>query len=96
MNALAWNARGFGNLLSFMITQDLIRRKLPNLAFLIETRLHVGECEELRVNLGFNSAFKVPSKGKGVVPMVLWNNDLKVSIRSFNVGHVNMMVDTEH
>lgn len=46
--------------------------------------------------MGFDYVFKVPRKGKGGGIMVLWSNDLKVFLRSFNVEHDNMMVDIQY
>lgn len=58
----------------------------------METKLQASEYELLRVRLDFDDGFMVSRRGREGFHMVLWKNELNVSIRSFNIWHIDMVV----
>ena len=55
---------GLGNHRAVEILAELVRRKVPIILFLMETKLNVREMEPIKTELGFQSMLVVSSEGR--------------------------------
>lgn len=87
MRALVWNCRGLGAPRSVRACQKLIRMKHPDLVFLMETKLNMGETERLKHKLGLKNAIWVSCKGEGCKKAgglgVLWEEEVETDLISY-------------
>lgn len=54
MSTLNWNFRGLGNPRAVRMLANLIHLKVPQIVFLIETKLTTSEMDKLRSKLGYH------------------------------------------
>ncbi|KAM6558713.1 hypothetical protein CsatA_027952 [Cannabis sativa] len=84
MKILSWNARGLGNPSAFRHLRLLVKEQSPHVLFLMETKLGPNVITRFRNALNFNNGLEVPRVGLGVGLMLLWKNDVDVSILTYN------------
>lgn len=58
----------------------------------METRLPVGKILALKHSLGFAGGFEVPRQGLGGGLMLFWSADVVVSVLSFSISHVDVLL----
>ncbi|KAL5752883.1 hypothetical protein ACOSQ2_023390 [Xanthoceras sorbifolium] len=95
MNLLSWNVRGLGNPRAVAKLRRVLKKFSPSLIFLSETKLRGSMANLLKVRLGFKNGFWVDSEGKGGGLMLLWNENVEVSILSYSQGHIDSMVSSD-
>ena len=96
MILLSWNCRGLGNLRTVHALQSLVKTQGPGVLFLMETKLDSGEMESIRVLLGFNNMFVIPSHGRSGGLVMLWRQEMGLEIRNYSRHHIDCGVsDTE-
>ena len=59
MIALSWNCRGLGNRRAVEVLVELVRKQVPTILFLMETKLIDREMEPIKVELGFPSMLAI-------------------------------------
>jgi hypothetical protein len=69
-----------------------VKKKKPQLVFLMETRMQQNKADRVRIKLGFDNCFVVNSKGKSGGLMLLWNSSCGVEIQNYSRRHVNAVV----
>ncbi|KAL5740942.1 hypothetical protein ACOSQ2_030122 [Xanthoceras sorbifolium] len=92
MKILCWNVRGLGNPRTFRALRARVREDKPEMIFLSETRLNSFGAGNIRVHLGFDGCFVVDRVGTGGGLILLWQNSVDVTVRSFNCGHIDCIV----
>ncbi|XP_028073297.1 uncharacterized protein LOC114275455 [Camellia sinensis] len=93
MNVVCWNCRGLGNPRSVRSLQFLLKREVPGLVFLMETKLDSKHMEGIRQKLGFCGGFYVNRVGLAGGLALLWTEGIQVSVKSYSVGHIDVFVD---
>ncbi len=63
MIALSWNCRGLGNPGTIQALKKMVHQEASNLVFLMETKVIAKQMMKIRVSLGFQHGFLVPSEG---------------------------------
>uniref|UniRef100_A0A2N9HU49 CCHC-type domain-containing protein n=1 Tax=Fagus sylvatica TaxID=28930 RepID=A0A2N9HU49_FAGSY len=71
---------------------DLVRKKGPNIMFLMETRLEVQSLEWLRLRLQMKGCLGVERHGLGGGLALLWDSSVDVHIQSYSDHHINAEV----
>ena len=55
MIALSWNDGGLGNRRAVEVLTEVVRKQVPTILFLMETKLKVREMEPIKSELGFSA-----------------------------------------
>lgn len=92
MNTVIWNARGLGGQRAFHGICCLISESSPDLFFIYELKLCRPSVDVLRARLKFHNCFNVDAKGRKGNLILLWNENINVSILSYSVGHIDCMI----
>lgn len=89
MSCLSWNCQGLGNLRTAVCAlKDLLRDLIPNVVFLMETKLDVHGFDRLRGNLNMFGV-GVAAVGKSGGAALLWDKDTSVTILSYSKNHID-------
>ena len=94
MKIICWNCRGLGNPQSVNSLGLMLRQQVPNLVFLIETRMYNGEVMALRSKWGMRNVIGVDcgeNRSGGLA--LLWSENITVSLQSFSKGHIDVLVE---
>jgi hypothetical protein len=62
----------------------MVKDKRPNLVFLMETKLHNKNLDYLRIRLKFDHWFMVDSVGRSGGLILMWNDDIMVTIQNYS------------
>ena len=92
MNIISWNCRGLGNLRAVLALHNLVKSQGPKILFLMETKLDVRKMEFMRIKLRFKYCFTVPSLGRSGGLVLLWNDDIQVTIHNYSINHIDATV----
>jgi hypothetical protein len=93
MNCISWNCRGLGNLGTIQELAQLVRLKDPSVLFLSETWTDEDRLEVLRCRFHFSNKFVVKRINKGGGLVLFWKNDINLSIESYSLSHIDIIVD---
>ena len=94
MNLVSWNCQGLGNPKTVRALHSLVKLKGPTVLFLMETKLSSKKMEIIRVKVGFDYAFTVPSVGRSGGLALLWKQEVDVSIRNFSQHHIDAHMES--
>jgi hypothetical protein len=92
MKLLSLNCRGLGNPEIVHELQLLLKLEVPQVVFLMETRLDIRSVEWLRVKLKMKGALGVDRDYTGGGLALLWSEEVEVRILSFSRRHINAKV----
>ncbi|KAL4297820.1 hypothetical protein GQ457_12G013390 [Hibiscus cannabinus] len=94
MRIISWNCRGLGNSSTVRFLGDFVARHTPTLVFLCETRLRNSSTSRVKASLGMNNCFTVDFGNGCNGLMLLWNNEINVSLLSYSATHIDATVDS--
>ncbi|GMY35564.1 hypothetical protein FCV25MIE_30806 [Fagus crenata] len=86
MILISWNCQGLGNPKAVRALHHMVKKKGPEVLFLMETKLDAVRMEVIRIKLGFDNAFTVPSLGRSGGLALLWKAEAEVVIQNFSYG----------
>jgi hypothetical protein len=89
MKLLSLNCHGLGNPETVQELQTLVKVEVPQVVFVMETRLDVRSIEWLRIKLGFHGALGVNRARFGGGLALLWSNEVSVQIQSYSPSHID-------
>ncbi|XP_056688805.1 uncharacterized protein [Spinacia oleracea] len=89
MSILSLNCRGLGNPNEADDLRDLIRREVPSLVFLSETKLSGVEFGRVKRRLGDFEGLAVDSMGRSGGVALLWRKEIEVELRTMSVHHID-------
>ena len=92
MKILSINCRGLGNLATVGELHGLVKKEVPKIVFLMETRLHVSSLEILRIKLGMHGCLGVNRHGFGGGLALLWAANVVVHVQSYSTFHIDAHV----
>jgi hypothetical protein len=95
MNLLSWNCQGLGNPKAVPALHNMVKMKGPKVLFLLETKLDTVRMEGVRVKLGFENVFSVPSLGRSGGLALLWQNEAEIVIQNFSQHHIDAHVESQ-
>ena len=88
MRLLSWNCQRLENPWIGQSLHKIVREQVPNVCFLMETRLDKEGFDKLYSNLPFqkNIIVKYPDLGGGLA--LLWKNDVAMEVINYTANHV--------
>lgn len=92
MSCLGYNCRGLGNHLTVRELRNVVKREVPTLLFVMETKIGGKRVEKLANSLGFGGSFAVDSDGLSGGIGLFWRTDVVVELKSFNLNHIDVLV----
>ena len=92
MKLLSLNCRGLRNPETVQELQTLVKLEVPQVVFVMETRLDVRSIEWLRIKLGFHGALGVDRARFGGGLALLWSKEVSVQIRSYSPSHIDVEI----
>ncbi|KAL6549238.1 hypothetical protein OROHE_009083 [Orobanche hederae] len=95
MNCLVWNARGLGIPRAFHELRRLLAEHSPEIVFICETKLKSYQCSSWRNYFGYNGMIVVEAHGKSGGLLLLWKDVIDISIRSYNQGHIDCVINAD-
>ena len=93
MNLLVWNCRGLGNPRTVRELGDYIRAKYPAIVFLAETWTDDARLDEVLRNFNFRNKWLVPSGHRGGGLVLLWKEDIRVSVEDSSKHCIDALVE---
>jgi hypothetical protein len=73
----------------------MVKMKGPKVLFLLETKLDCSRMEGVRIKLGFDNVFSVPSLGRSGGLALLWKNEAERGYSKFSQHHIDAHVDSQ-
>ncbi|XP_056698562.1 uncharacterized protein [Spinacia oleracea] len=95
MKILSWNCRGIGNPWTVNALRDRCWREMPEIVFLMETKIDARQLERVRSKCGFVNGICLSSNGRAGC-MGLWWRDINVEVLSFSPHHIEAEVRGEN
>lgn len=95
MKLVSWNCHGLGNLVTVSKLRQILAAIRLDVIFLCETRIRRCDFDRIMRRGNMDGAFSTDSNGRRGGIAVLWNEACKVSIQSYPLNHVDMLVETE-
>ncbi|KAG2696688.1 hypothetical protein I3760_07G070900 [Carya illinoinensis] len=92
MKLLSWNAHGLGNPQGIRILHDLVKKEVPSILFLQETKLHVREFEKCKYLLGFTNCLVVGCVGSSEGIAILWSKDINLVVLKYSKYHIDTCI----
>nr|XP_023895642.1 uncharacterized protein LOC112007519 [Quercus suber] len=92
MNAISWNCRGFGNLLTVKALQKVVLEKDLTLVFLMETKFDVTKMDGIKQKIERQQGLVVPSIRRAGGLALLWKNSLHVDLLSYSPRHIDVVI----
>ena len=89
MKLLSWNCQGLGNPCTVLSLCWLVKSQDPQVLFLMETKLGKKKMEGVRLKLGFQNAFVVPSIGRSGGLALLWKGEVSLEVKNFTTHHID-------
>ena len=97
MSLLSWNCQGLRNLRSVNALKEVVRRKGPNIVFLMETKSNDEWMVVVRDKCGFKHGLFVSSNGSSGGLAMLWKENVKLDIQTWvdggSMSHIDAWVD---
>ncbi|KAL8537125.1 hypothetical protein ACS0TY_012344 [Phlomoides rotata] len=92
MSALVWNAHGLGGRRAFLNLQRLVTDLKPCFIFISESRTCSIVARRWANLLHFTGCFCVDPRGRSGGLLLLWNETVSISLRSFSCGHIDCSI----
>ena len=92
MNFFVWNCRGLGNPETVRELHDIVKREVPALVFVAETKIEGRRVSDLTGRLGFEGCYPVNSDGLSGGLALFWSNKVDVTLNNFSDQHIDVSV----
>ncbi|KAF5465338.1 hypothetical protein F2P56_015356 [Juglans regia] len=92
MSCLSWNCRGLGNPRTVRELHCLVKTKVPNFVFLMETKCKRSKVEKIKRLLNMEYSFVVDCKGLSGGLAFLWKEDVDAVLVSYSRQHISLEV----
>ena len=92
MNCVGWNCRGLGNPKAVRELRSFVKREVPALLFVMETKIRARRVEDLRVQLGFAGCYAIDSDGLSGGLGLFWSSEVRVVVKNQSSDHIDCVV----
>lgn len=87
-----WNTHGLGNPRGIRNLYDFIKKEVPHLVFLQETRLTRHAMEKCKLKLGFFNCLTIDYQGRSGGLALLWTTEVQVTIKNYSSNHIRTTI----
>ena len=95
MITLSWNWQGLGNCCAVEVLTEVMRKQVPKILFLMETKLNVSEMESIKSELGFSAMLAMPCESRRGGLALLWKEeDMTIETQTYSPNHIDVRVHT--
>ncbi|KAL5842737.1 hypothetical protein ACOSQ3_013340 [Xanthoceras sorbifolium] len=94
MKLFVWNIRRLGSPRAVQALLLLYKKHLPDLMFLVETKVDNCVMERIRVKLGFVGKLVVNSEGRSGGLCLFWSKNTVVDLLSFSRFHIDVKISS--
>ena len=95
MIALCWNCQGLRNHRAVEVLTEVVRKQVPTILFLMETKLNVHEMEPIKSELGFSAMLAVSCEShKGGLALLWKEEDVTIETQTYSPNHIDGRVHT--
>lgn len=91
MKTLSWNVRGLGNPRTIRLVRQMLKSYIPQIVFLMETKLDTKHMERVRRKFGYGSGIEMGVDGSRGGLALFWKENI-VDLRSFSTHHIDAAV----
>ena len=74
------------------ILVELVRKQVPTILFLMETKLTVREMESIKLEFGFSSMLVVSSERRRGGLAMLWKLDVVIDTQTYSLHRIDVQV----
>ena len=74
------------------ILVELVRKQVPTILFLMETKLTVGEMESIKSEFGFSSMLATSSERRRGGLAMLWKLDVVIDTQTYSLHRIDVQV----
>ncbi|XP_042962443.1 uncharacterized protein LOC122296709 [Carya illinoinensis] len=93
MKILSWNCRGLGNPQTVQTFRMFVKEKLPDVVFLMETKIPYARAHGIAKTLNFNGCYVSEAVGRSGGLILLWKQKDLLELVIFSKHHFNVMVN---
>ncbi|XP_060959283.1 uncharacterized protein LOC133030526 [Cannabis sativa] len=84
MNLISWNGRGLASPRALRQLRLLISKHLPDVLFIMESKLNIGAISKFRTKFNFSNGLEVPRVGLSGSLLLLWKADVNVNVLNYD------------
>ncbi|GMI64370.1 hypothetical protein HRI_000106300 [Hibiscus trionum] len=95
MKLMSWNVRGLNKPRTVGRLRQKLREENPGLFFLTETKVKDSKMAGIRRKCGFFNGIDVSAVGRSGGLSMGWKNCCKVSLRSYSVRHIDVLIEDD-
>ena len=95
MIVLSWNCRELGNLRAGSVLSHLVREKVPDVLFLMETKRTVEELRNIQVELHYDSMLAIPCVQRAGGLAMLWKAHVNLHIQTYSLNYIDTWIMTD-
>ncbi|XP_042954578.1 uncharacterized protein LOC122290989 [Carya illinoinensis] len=92
MKIISWNYRGLGNPRTVQILRLLVKEKLPDVVFIMETKLNYVRSNRIAKSLNFEGCCVSEAVGRSGGLILMWKQKDLLELVNFSRYHFNVMV----
>ncbi|XP_042974736.1 uncharacterized protein LOC122306373 [Carya illinoinensis] len=93
MRILSWNCRGLGNPRTVQTLRMIVKEKMPDVVFHMETKLPYGRADGIAKTLKFEGCCVSEAVGRSGGLILLWKQKDQVELVNFSRHHFNVLVN---
>ena len=93
MSLLSWNCQVLGNRRTVNALKEVVKREVPKIIFLMETKSNEDWMVMVRDKCGFKHGIFVSSNGSSGGLAMLWKEEVQLHVQSFSLSHIDALVD---
>ncbi|XP_042939568.1 uncharacterized protein LOC122274610 [Carya illinoinensis] len=95
MKILSWNCRGLGKPRTVQSLCMLVKEQVPDMVFLMETKLFYGRALKVEERFRFEGVIVVESVGRSGALMIMWRQKERIVLVNYSQRHINVLVQEE-
>lgn len=95
MKILSWNSRGLKNPCGIRALCDFVKKEVPDVLLLQETKLVGRHMGRTKFEIGFDNCLTIDYEGHSSGLCLMWRHKMSLTICSFSKHHIDALVCKE-
>ena len=89
---ISWNCRRLRNQRTVNTLTFLVKEKVPNVLFLIETKKSGEKMKHIQADLHYPSMLAISSEGRSGGLAMLWTAETNLHIQTYSPNHIDALI----